>query len=255
MSTTTDHHLKINNNTLTKEEQDDFLRQLLPACQPQEGSPANTFTQSELADLQRAVGSIKIGPPRASSKNEESSKASTSTASSSSSSSSSFTSNNKVDIRDVQQAFHPPIIAQAPPQPQYDELLHETSIADIPSTSVACPQGGDDNDSATNSTNSPASNSTLDWHGAPRPHEGCNLSRAFREKVREGKFTKPTNGVCPGFLQCNLVVLPQGPIAFDFLLFCQRNPKACPLIEVCDVGSPHPNGVAPGADLRTDVPK
>ncbi|KAL3896632.1 MAG: hypothetical protein SGARI_007123, partial [Bacillariaceae sp.] len=66
------------------------------------------------------------------------------------------------------------------------------------------------------------------------------------------RFTTPTNGVCPGFLQCNLVVLPQGPIAFDFLLFCQRNPKACPLIEVCDVGSPFPHGVAPGADLRTD---
>ena len=236
---TTDHHLKINNNTLTKEEQDDFLRLLLPACQPQEGSPANTFTQSELDDLQRAVSSIKIGSPRTS--NKESSKASSTELS--------FTSNNTVDIRDVQQAFHPPITA---PSPQCDEL-HETSIADVPADVVACPQGGDDCDSLIHSTNSPSS--SLDWHGAPRLHEGCNLSRAFREKVRTGKFTRPTNGVCPGFLQCNLVVLPQGPIAFDFLLFCQRNPKACPLIEVCDVGSPHPNGVAPGADLRTDVPK
>merc|ERR1712176_918975 len=56
-------------------------------------------------------------------------------------------------------------------------------------------------------------------------------------------------------MQCNLVVLPQGPAAFDFLLFCQRNPKACPLIDVCDVGSPYAPGVAKGADLRTDVPK
>lgn len=95
----------------------------------------------------------------------------------------------------------------------------------------------------------------LDWHGAPRFHKNVELSREFRSKVRSGAFTGPTNGVCPGFLQCNLVVLPQGPIAFDFLLFCQRNPKACPLIEVCDVGSPYASGVAPGADLRTDVPK
>lgn len=95
----------------------------------------------------------------------------------------------------------------------------------------------------------------LDWHGAPRFHKNQSLPRDFRAKVRKGEFTGPTNGVCPGFLQCNLVVLPQGPIAFDFLLFCQRNPKACPLIEVCDVGSPFAHGVAPGSDLRTDLPK
>jgi len=79
--------------------------------------------------------------------------------------------------------------------------------------------------------------------------------RKFREIVRSGEFANPTNAVCPGYLQCNLVVLPQGKESFDFLLFCQRNKKACPLIEVCDVGSPHPYGVAKDADLRTDVPK
>lgn len=77
----------------------------------------------------------------------------------------------------------------------------------------------------------------------------------FRELVRTGEFVSPTNAVCPGHLQCNLVVLPQGKESFDFLLFCQRNKKACPLIEVCDVGSPHPHGVAQNADLRTDIPK
>ena len=77
----------------------------------------------------------------------------------------------------------------------------------------------------------------------------------FRELVRRGEFVSPTNAVCPGHLQCNLVVLPQGKESFDFLLFCQRNKKACPLIEVCDVGSPHPHGVAQNADLRTDIPK
>ena len=97
--------------------------------------------------------------------------------------------------------------------------------------------------------------SPLEWHGSPRFHKNAVLAREFRAKVRSGEFTGPTNGVCPGFLQCNMVVLPQGQVAFDFLLFCQRNPKACPLIEVCDVGSPYASGVALGADLRSDLPK
>ena len=55
-------------------------------------------------------------------------------------------------------------------------------------------------------------------------------------------------------MQANLAVLPKEQ-AYDFLLFCQRNPRPCPLIEVTDVGSPEPVGVAPGADLRTDIPR
>jgi hypothetical protein len=100
-----------------------------------------------------------------------------------------------------------------------------------------------------------AVNPLLDYHGAPRFSGDVHVPRSFRDAVRCGSYTGPTNAVCPGFLQCNLVVLSQGQYAFDFLLFCQRNPKACPLIEVCDVGSYCPRAVAPGADLRTDVPR
>jgi uncharacterized protein YcsI (UPF0317 family) len=57
-----------------------------------------------------------------------------------------------------------------------------------------------------------------------------------------------------GHVQANLVVVPRD-LAFDFLLFCQRNPQPCPLLEVTDPGSPEPRGVAPGADLRTDLPR
>src|SRR6185369_16460200 len=53
---------------------------------------------------------------------------------------------------------------------------------------------------------------------------------------------------------CNLVVVPKD-LAFDFLLFCQRNPRPCPLLDVTEQGSPEPKMVAPGADLRTDVPR
>jgi uncharacterized protein YcsI (UPF0317 family) len=55
-----------------------------------------------------------------------------------------------------------------------------------------------------------------------------------------------------GYVQANLVVLPRD-LAFDFLLFCQRNPKPCPVLEVIEAGSSEPVLTAPGADLRTDV--
>jgi uncharacterized protein YcsI (UPF0317 family) len=54
-------------------------------------------------------------------------------------------------------------------------------------------------------------------------------------------------------VQANLVVVPRD-IALDFLLFCQRNPRPCPLLDVTDPGSPEPRRVAPGSDIRTDVP-
>ena len=57
-----------------------------------------------------------------------------------------------------------------------------------------------------------------------------------RLKIRQGQIQGPTAGLCPGFAQANLVVLPQA-LAYDFLLFAQRNPRACPLLEVSDTGS------------------
>ncbi len=79
-------------------------------------------------------------------------------------------------------------------------------------------------------------------------------AREVRQKIRKGEWRRPTAGLAPGFVQTNLVVLPRD-LSFDFLLFAQRNPKPCPVLEVTDVGSPEPTLSAPGADLRTDVPK
>lgn len=72
--------------------------------------------------------------------------------------------------------------------------------------------------------------------------------------IRQGRWRKPTAGLAPGYVQANLVVLPR-ELAYDFLLFAQRNPKPCPILEVTDTGLPEPRLTAPGADLRTDVPK
>src|SRR5207302_7403629 len=78
--------------------------------------------------------------------------------------------------------------------------------------------------------------------------------REIRADIRSGKLSGITAGLGQNFVQANLAVLPKDH-AYDFLLSCQRNPRPCPLIEVTDVGSPEPVGVAPGADLRTDIPR
>ncbi len=76
----------------------------------------------------------------------------------------------------------------------------------------------------------------------------------IRHRIREGVWRRPTAGLAPGYTQANLAIVPR-PLAYDFLLFCQRNPKPCPLLEVLDSGDPEPRDIAPGADLRTDLPR
>src|SRR5437762_3142374 len=78
--------------------------------------------------------------------------------------------------------------------------------------------------------------------------------REIRQDIRNGKLTGITAGLGAGHVQANLAVLPRD-CAYDFLLFCQRNPRPCPLLEVTDAGSTEPAGVAPGADLRTHLPR
>jgi uncharacterized protein YcsI (UPF0317 family) len=75
-----------------------------------------------------------------------------------------------------------------------------------------------------------------------------------RRQARSGELTRPTPGLALGYVQANLAIVPL-EVAFDFLLFCQRNPKACPLLDVTDVGSPEPRRIAQGADVRTDLPR
>lgn len=82
----------------------------------------------------------------------------------------------------------------------------------------------------------------------------ASSAAADRTRIRAGDHTGPTSGLAPGFAQANLVILP-ADAALDFLRFCVRNPKPCPLLEVTDTGSPHPHGLADDADLRTDLPR
>lgn len=82
------------------------------------------------------------------------------------------------------------------------------------------------------------------YHSAPS---------VLRSQFRSGHLVRPTSGMCGGYAQGNLVVLPR-ELAFDFLLFTQRNPKPCPILEVSDAGSREFVQTAPGSDIARDIP-
>lgn len=75
-----------------------------------------------------------------------------------------------------------------------------------------------------------------------------------KELIRSGKIDYQTSGMCDGYAQANLCILPK-EYAFDFLLFCMRNPKPCPILEVGDVGSKEIKEMAEYGNICTDFPK
>ena len=75
-----------------------------------------------------------------------------------------------------------------------------------------------------------------------------------RAAIRSGAYAGHTAGLAAGKLQCNLAILPEA-YALDFLRFCQRNPKPCPLVGVGDTGNPMLPTLGHDIDIRTDVPK
>ena len=77
--------------------------------------------------------------------------------------------------------------------------------------------------------------------------------KEFRSIVKTCEWSARNTDVCYGYAITNLAIVPKD-IAFEFLLFCNRNPRPCPVVEVTDPGDPEPKLMAPGADLRTDLP-
>jgi uncharacterized protein YcsI (UPF0317 family) len=78
--------------------------------------------------------------------------------------------------------------------------------------------------------------------------------KEIREAVRRGELNRTSRGMAPGYSQASLVVVEKR-FAYDFLVFAQRNPKPCPILEVLDEGSYTSTFAAPGADIRTDLPR
>jgi uncharacterized protein YcsI (UPF0317 family) len=84
--------------------------------------------------------------------------------------------------------------------------------------------------------------------------ERTNEAAQARQRIRTGEWSGPTAGLADGHVQANLVILPRA-LADDFLRFCQRNPKPCPVLAVGEPGRPGLPALGEGIDIRTDVPR
>jgi uncharacterized protein YcsI (UPF0317 family) len=75
-----------------------------------------------------------------------------------------------------------------------------------------------------------------------------------RGDIRRGIWSGHTSGLAPGNVQGNLAILPAA-VAGDFLRFCQRNPKPCPLLAVSEPGEFALPDLGVDIDIRSDVPR
>ncbi|HYF60688.1 MAG TPA: putative hydro-lyase, partial [Burkholderiaceae bacterium] len=89
-----------------------------------------------------------------------------------------------------------------------------------------------------------------DFGTGPAPALGAEA----RRRIRSGEHRGHTSGLAPGHVQGNLVILPAA-LAGEFLLFCQRNPRPCPLLAVSEPGESALPSLGADLDVRTDVPR
>ena len=82
---------------------------------------------------------------------------------------------------------------------------------------------------------------------------GFQSAYEARQAIRRGDWVRHTSGLAPRNAQCNLVILPES-LSGDFLRFCQRNPKPCPLLAVSEPGDPALPTLGRDIDIRYDVP-
>lgn len=78
------------------------------------------------------------------------------------------------------------------------------------------------------------------------------LPSEIRAMIRDNKLIQHTSGMAKGYIQANVVILPER-YAYDFLKFCYRNPKSCPLLDITEVGEFSFPKYGPDAYIRTDV--
>lgn len=80
------------------------------------------------------------------------------------------------------------------------------------------------------------------------------LAESARQRIRSGELTGHTSGLADQHVQGNVVILPQ-VLATDFLGFCKKNPKPCPLLAVSRPGEFLLPTLGSQVDIRTDVPR
>lgn len=73
-----------------------------------------------------------------------------------------------------------------------------------------------------------------------------------RLRIRAG-LQQPTAGMAAGMTQVNMISVPQD-WAYDFLLYAQRNPQSCPVLDVLEAGV-YRSEMAADSDIRRDFPR
>jgi uncharacterized protein YcsI (UPF0317 family) len=86
------------------------------------------------------------------------------------------------------------------------------------------------------------------------PNPTPNDATKARAAIRRGDWTQHTSGLADQHVQGNLVILPKA-LADDFLRYCQRNPKPCPVLAMSEPGDPRLPTLGVDIDIRTDVPR
>ncbi|SHN11922.1 putative hydro-lyase [Rhizobacter sp. OV335] len=81
-----------------------------------------------------------------------------------------------------------------------------------------------------------------------------SAAQQARAEIRAARWSSHTSGLADDHVQGNLVILPQD-LAGDFLRYCQRNPKPCPVLAVSEPGDPMLPTLGTDIDIRTDVPR
>ena len=74
-----------------------------------------------------------------------------------------------------------------------------------------------------------------------------------RQRIRSGEITFPTAGMCRGYAQANLVILPP-EYAADFKEYAEKNPFPCPVLEIIE-GTPETHAMGEGGNIVTDIPE
>ncbi|MGC1175662.1 putative hydro-lyase [Polaromonas sp.] len=83
---------------------------------------------------------------------------------------------------------------------------------------------------------------------------GVNDAAHVRSVIRQGRWTSQTSGLANGHVQGNVVILPAAE-AGDFLRYCQRNPKPCPVLAVSEPGQAELPALGADIDICTDLPR
>ena len=84
--------------------------------------------------------------------------------------------------------------------------------------------------------------------------DDATSAQQVRKQIRQGGWHSHTSGLARDHVQGNVVILPES-LATDFLRYCQRNPKPCPLLAVSEPGQATLPTLGTDIDIRSDLPR